>query len=258
MASESNYSTGISAKGALLDETLTVMRELDRGATIDEVRRRVLEVDLLGKDTVSTRESVWKRIHARYLGDPARAALIARMATRAPDPATRALVLFFEFCRANPLLHDVTARCVFPRYRAGFAQIDAAHVQRFLDDAEAEHPELADWSPQTRKKVVSNILTILRDVGLLEGVQQKRFTRLYVPLPAFVYALYSLRGDGITTPTEVLTAEAWRRFLLVDEDVVALLEEAAAAGHGTFKHQGDIYVLDFAYPSLEVCVAALT
>lgn len=258
MASEPLYTAGLSAKAALLEETRAVLRELDAGLTIAQVRARVLEQDLLGKDTVKTRESTWDRIHARYLSDPERARLLARMVVRAPDRQSGTLALFVEFCLANPLLRDVTRECVYPRYRRGFTQIDGSHIQQYLDRVSDVHPEVEQWSPQTRNKVVSNALTVLRDFGLLEGVQTKRFARLYVPVPAFAYAVYRLRALGLSTPSELMASEDWRLLLLTPEDVVHLLEEGAAHGHWTFKHQGDIYVLDYAYPSLEVCVAALT
>ena len=252
------YTTGLSAKGALLEETFAILRQLDAGKSIAEIKQQVFVDDLLGKDTNSNRESVWKRIHARYLSDAPRARVLARMAIHAPDAQTARLVLFYEFCRANSLLRDITRACIFPRYAAGFVGVDKALIQQYLDDVTGAHPEIASWSPQTRAKIVSNSLSILRDFGLLEGVQRKQFARLYVPLPAFVYALYRMVEDGLTTPAALIAAEDWRVFLLAPADVIALLDEAAALGHCTFKHQGDVYTLDFAYPSLEVCVAHLT
>jgi hypothetical protein len=258
MGSSSIYTTGLSAKTALLEETLAVLRQISQGDAITEVKERVIADDLLGKDTVSTRESVWKRIHARYLSDDEYARTLARMVVHAPDLQTQKLVLFYEFASSNPLLWDVVIECVYPRYAGGYALLDKSIIQQYLDEATEAHPEIAGWSPQTRAKIVSNILTILRDFGLLEGTQQKHFTRVYVPLPAFVYVLYRLVDEGVTTPTGIIQAPQWRLFFLDEEDVVTLLDEASATGHCNFKHQGDIYTLILTYPSLEVCVAALT
>ena len=217
-----------------------------------------MDHDLLGKTTLSTRESVWKRIHDRYLSDEDHARTLARMVVHAPDRQTERLVLLYEFCRSTPLLRDVTIECVYPRYTAGYNGISKSVIQRHFDEVATIHPELTEWSPQTREKVVSNILTILRDFGLLRGTQRKEFSRLYVPLPAFVYVLYRLAEDGLSTSHELLGAEDWRLFFLEPADVVTLLDEATAAGLCTFKHLGDIYSLDLHYPSLEACVEALT
>ncbi len=252
------YTATLSGKGTLLEETLTILRELDRGHSIAEIKTSVMDADLLGKSTRSTRKSVWEHLHTRYLGDAGRAATLARMVTRSRDRQAAQLVLFIELCRSLPVLHDAVVGCICPRYAAGFSGVGKADLQRFFDESADRHPELNSWSPQTREKVVSNILTILRDFGLLTGAQNKQFSRLFVPLPAFVYALYRLAEDGVGTAQGVLAHEDWRLFLLESGDVQALLVEASAAGYCTFKVQGDVYSLDLRFASLEACVESLT
>ena len=260
MATDSvpTYSSALSGKSSLIEETLTVLRQIDQGYSPAEIKAMVVENDLLGKMTRSTRESVWDHIHVRYLSGETHAPMLARMVVRAPDRQTERLVLFYEFCRSTPVLRDVTIECVYPRYAGGYTGIDKAIIQRYFDEVSATHPELTEWSPQTREKVVSNILTVLRDFGLLRGTQRKQFSRLFVPLPAFVYVLYRLATDGVTAPRQLLDAKDWQLLFLERADVVVLLDEATAAGHCTFKHQGDVYTLDLRYPSLEACVEALT
>lgn len=252
------YSTVLSRKGALLDETLAVLRCIDAGESVDAVRRRVLTDDLLLKTTFETRRGVWKEIRYRYLHDPELTALLAHMVVHAPDKITRQLVLFFEFCHSQPLLRDTVLECIFPRYASGFSGVGNTDIHSYFDSKVPDHPELAAWSPQTRHKVVSNVLTILGDFGLLEGTQRRQFARLYVPLPAFVYVLYRRRDQGRRTAPAVVNDNAWHLFLLEAEQVIPLLEEASASGHCVFKSQADVVDLDWAYPSLEACIAALT
>ena len=254
---DQTYSSALSAKAALLDETLAVLREVDGGRSVSDVQAMVMDRDLLGKTTVGTRESIWESIHARYLTDEHNPELVARMVVHAPDRQTERLVLFYEFSRSSPILRDTTIHYIYSRYAEGYGRIDKTDIQAHFDSIATEHPELEAWSPQTRDKVASNLLTILRDFGLLEGLQQKEFTRVYVPLPAFVYVLYRLADDGLRTAQEVLACEDWRLFFLEMDDLLVMLDEATAANHCTFKHQGDVYSLDFRYPSLEACVEAL-
>jgi hypothetical protein len=267
-AFSSSYTSALSSKGALLEETQAVLRRIDQGHSIEDVRSTVVDQDLFGKASRSTRQSEWERIQRRYLTDPDHARTLARMVIHAPDRQTEKLVLFYEFCRSTPLLYDVTIECIYPRYAEGFSGIAKSDIQQYFEEIAPAHPEIAEWSPQTRQKVISNALTVLRDFGLLEGTQRKTFSRLYVPPSAFVYVLYRLAEDGLTAPRQLLEAQDWRLFFLAREDVILLLDEATAAGHCTFKHRGDVYTLDFAYlsnvkdngakPSLEACVEALT
>lgn len=252
------YSSRLSGKGALLDETLAVLREIDRGQAVNEVRTTVMDHDLLGKMTMRTRKNVWEDIRARYLTDGDHAQVLARIVMHAPDRQTERLLLFYEMCRSSAILRDTTIHCVYHRYSEGYSRIDKGAIHGHFDSIAAEHPELEAWSPQTRDKVASNILTILRDFGLLEGLRQKQFARVYVPLPAFVYVLYRLADDGLRTAQQLLACEDWRLFFLETTDVLGMFDEATTAHHCTFKHRGDVYSLDFHYPSLEACVEALT
>jgi len=258
LAYEPTYTSALSSKGALLEETLAVLRQIDRGRSIEDVRTMIVKQDLLGKTSKSTRRTEWKKIYRRYLTDADHAPKLARMVVRAPDRQTQKLVLFYELGRSTPLLRDTTIECVYHRYAQGFSGIDKSIIQEYFDEISADHPEIAEWSPQTRNKVISNTLTVLRDFGLLEGVQRKTFSRLYVPAPTFVYVLYRLAGDGLTAPRPILEARDWQLFFLEQPDVIMLLDEASAADHCTFKHRGDVYSLDLTYQSLEACVEALT
>jgi hypothetical protein len=252
------YTATLSGKSAMLEETFAVLAELDRGHTVVEIKNMVLQEDLLGKLTASTRKSMWDHLHTRYLVAQPRAATLARMVTRSTDRRAALLVLFYELCRSLPVLHDAVLGCVYPRYAAGYSTIGKADLQQHFDRLSDQHPEIGEWSPQTREKVVSNILTILRDFGLLTGSQSKQFTRLYVPLPAFVYAVYRLADSGVCTAQELLAHPDWRLFLLEPADVEHLLMEASVAGYCTYKARGDVYILDLRYPSLEACVETLT
>lgn len=260
MNDDCRYTSALSSKGALLEETLTVLRLVDQGHSIEDVRTMVVDQDLLGKTSESTRRTEWKNIYRRYLSESncKHARTLARMVVHAPDRQTQKLVLFYELCRSTPLLHGTTIECVYPRYAKGFSGIDKSVIQQYFDELSTDHPEIAEWSPQTRKKVISNTLTVLRDFGLLEGSQRKTFSRLYVPSPAFVYVLYRLADDGLTAARPIVEAQEWRLFFLDEQDVVMLLDEASAAGHCTFKHRGDVYSFDLTYPSLEACVEFLT
>lgn len=252
------YTSAISSKGSLFEETLFVFNLIDQGLNTTAIRERIVEQSLIGGTTKSTRESIWENIHKRYLGNEDILPVLAQMIVNAPNTQTQKLIMFYEFCLSTPILYDVTIDCIYPRYANGYSAINKSIIQQYFNKIASDHPELAEWSPQTRDKLASNILTILRDFGLLKGIQRKEFTRVYVPLPSFIYVLYRLIDNGLTTPQQLLETKDWKLFFLEKVDVVLLLDEATTAGHCTFKHRGDLYTLDLNYHSLEVCVDALT
>jgi hypothetical protein len=251
------YTSNLSRKGALVDESLIVLARINAGESLESIRQEVLEEDLLQKTTRATRHGVWKEIRSRYLNDDEIAPPLARFVAHNQNPTTIRLALLFEFCQSDHLLRDTILGCIYPRYEGGFSGVGKGEIQAFFDQLAPEHPEVTTWSPQTRDKVVSNILSILRDFGLLEGTQRKQFARLYIPIEAFVYALYRQRDRGAVTAPEVVESDDWRLFLLDRNDVLALLTEASSAGHVVFKHQADVMDLAWTYPTLEACVEAL-
>ncbi|HKZ86637.1 MAG TPA: BrxA family protein [Anaerolineae bacterium] len=252
------YSTSLSGKAGLLDETLTTLRLVANGSDLEAVRAAIVKGDVLGKATHKNRLSVWEKIHERYLTNWPQAVLLAKMVMASPDRNSARLLIYYEFCCSEPILYDAIIGPVFGRFSGGFTGVEISDLQTWLDSVEADHLEIRRWSPQTRKKVLSNILTVLRDFGLMAGTARKVFQPVYLPLPVFGYVLYRLHDvPQLPGPRGVISAPDWRLFFQDEEDVIALLNEAAAAGYCTFKRQGDVMTLDLRWSTREAYVAAI-
>ena len=260
MPQERLYSSNLGNKAALLVETERVLAEFAAGSSLEEVRALVFEDNILLKQTSETRHRVWETIYTRYISGRELSAVqtLARLTTSLLPEPDRHLILFYELAKSLPLVYDLTVDCLYPLYVDGRSSVDRADVLAWLDRANADgHDEIGAWSPQTRSKVASNYLTIARDFGLLEGTQRKVFTRLYVPLPAFVYVLYRLKEEGQLTKAIVISDD-FRLFLMDQRDVYLLLDEATRAGCITFQRAGDVYDLTFHYLNLTGVANELT
>lgn len=255
------YSSTLSGKGSLITETRSVLERLAAGDSLEAVRDQVLTANLLGKPTLSTRESVWSHIHRRYLSGRSEqdVQLLARIATSSLSAQARQLILFYLFAQTDQLLSDFVVHLLYALYQAGRSAVDKADVFAWLDHEAAHgHAELRTWSPQTQTRIVQHLLSITRDFGLLEGVQQKRFRRLFVPLPAFVYVLYDQHATGLHG-RDLLDADAFRLFLLDHDDVLHLLTEATQYDYVTFRRTESIYDLRLHFSSVaEAMTHALT
>ena len=252
MRQERRYSSDLSSKSSLVRETLQVMAVLAKDGSLEGARTLVTEDNILLKQTRRTRHNTWKVIHTRYFSGKAFSAIqtLARVVTSPLPERDRHLILFYELAKSLPLVYDLTVDCLYTLYMDGRSSIDKADVLAWLDRACADgHDEIGEWSPQTRNKVASNYLTIARDFGLLEGTQRKVFTRLYVPLPTFVYVLYRLKDEGQPTKA-IVTSDDFKLFLMDRRDVYLLLDEATRAGYATFQRAGDVYDLTFHYHNL--------
>jgi len=253
------YSAALSSKAGLVDETFVALRLVASGKSVEELRFAFLQEDLLGKDTQENRLTIWKKIHQRYLADWRRATLLSRVVTGISKHDLARLFAYYDFCRAESILYDAVTQPVYARFENGFNGIEIADLQTWLDGIETAHLEVKEWSPQTRKKVLSNVLTVLRDFGLMSGVYRKTFERVYVPVTLAGYVLYTLRESlAQFGPRPVIESPDWRLFFLDEGDVVNLLKEMTHEGYCTFQKQGEIMTLDLKWQDLEGYVEAIT
>lgn len=259
MTADRQYNSTFASKGAMLSDVKTVLREIDAGRNPGQMRRVVIEDDLLDRGTRRNRSTVWQEIFRRYISgrDTEHVATLAGMVARCPTPLADDLVLFYEYCQVDALLYDLTTHCTYELYQSARTAIDRVDLNEWLSQQEADHPEVAGWSPSTRSRLTASYLATIRDFGLVTGVKQKEFHKLYVPREAFVYVLYHQKDRGVQGKSLIQSMD-WRVFLLNERKVIFHLEDAANGGFINFRHAGDIYDLRFVYRDLAEVVHAIT
>jgi len=259
MTADRQYNSTLAGKGAYLSDTKTVLREIDAGQHPDQVRQVVIEDDLLDQRTRQSRMTYWKEIFRRYISgrNPEHVANLARVVARCPNSTAVDLVLFYEYCQVDALLYDLTVHCTYELYQSARIAIHKMDINEWLSQQEADHSEIARWSPRTRGRLTAGYLSTIRDFGLVTGVKQKEFHKLYVPREAFVYALYHQKDRGFQGRSLICSTD-WRLFLLSESEVIFLLEDAANGGFIHFRHAGDVYDLRFVYQNLSEVVHVIT
>lgn len=253
------YFTSFAGKGSRLADIKAILHVLDAGQSVEQVRHAVIEEDSLDTGTRSSRQTVWHEFYRRYVSgrSDAHIAALARMVTHCTTPLAQNLILLYEYCQADALFYDLTADCTYTLYQDARTSIGKVEVNDWLTRQEAEHPELAQWSPQVRGRLVRGYLATIRDFGLVAGTKQKDFYKLYVPREAFVYALYHQQARAIEGKALVESRD-WRLFLMSQPEVLFMLEDAAKGGFVHFRYTGDIYDLRLIYTDLREVVHVLT
>jgi hypothetical protein len=105
--------------------------------------------------------------------------------------------LLLHSARQDNLLYDIIQQVVVPRWLEGESELIRADIQRFLDEAQSIHPEIAGWSYSTREKLSSHALATLRDFGLLQGTRFKQIVEPIVPVPVVQHLIRLLSEEGI-------------------------------------------------------------
>ena len=77
------------------------------------------------------------------------------------------LILWLAVCKTYPFLKEFAQEVLYEHFHSFNNSIDATDVRAFFDAKALIHPKLQDLSVQTQKKVISEVLTILRQSGLI-------------------------------------------------------------------------------------------
>lgn len=150
----------------------------------------------------------------------------AQAAPAAPDLR---LLLLLHTARQDHLLYEVLQQLIWPHRQAGLSAISRVDVQRFLDQSLAAHAEIDGWSVATREKLAGNLLTILRDYGLLQGAQGSATKRIAEPVVSPRVAAHLARllaAEGLPA-ADIPHHDDWRVWLLAAPRAQALMTAVA-------------------------------
>src|SRR6266567_7181143 len=194
-----SYLPRLASKTSLIEETRRFLLAYARFGDI-EASRQALITEELPQRSRATRVTIVENIQIRLtrwhppawvLGD-----LIAF--AQGGQQAELQAALLLHTARQDALLYDIIQQVVVPHWFAGERELIRADIQRFLDGAQAEHPEVAGWSHSTREKLSGNSLTTLRDFGLLHGKAAKQIVEPIVPPAVVLHLIRLLQAEGIS------------------------------------------------------------
>lgn len=214
-----------SSKAGLFDETRQFLRVLDERRDLEATRLALLDGGLLQRSRF-TRMTILQFIKRRLFGWQPPAWVVDDLIAFARDPSPDALqaALLLHVCRQDTLLYDLAQKVIVPRWQEEQREISRSDVQRFLDEAASGHPEVETWTHATREKLAGNLLSILRDYGLLRGSAQKQIVEPTVPSPVAEHLIRLLLAEGIS-PAEIPHHPDWRLWLW-DAERAALAQRA--------------------------------
>jgi BrxA len=216
------------SKTGLVEETRLFLLSLDRLQAIGAARQALVD-GALPQRSRETRETIVGIIQQRFIRWSPPGWVYRDLIAFAQDtdqPSLQAALLL-HVVRQDVLLYDFVQQNVTLRWQRGDHTLIRADVQRFLDQALPEHPEIDGWSRVTREKLAGNILSILRDYGLLRGREQKQIVEPLVPTVLVDHLIRLLREEGVDADA-LADHPDWRIWLWTSQRACQALKVAAS------------------------------
>lgn len=245
-----NFSTRIIKGGALLAETKRLLEVWDHADTVDANLDRIRTLNLLGLPSRKRAEDTLQILRQRFI-DPDQPVLPVLGLISADASALRD-ACYFEATRNDELLAFAVEQILFEWWQLGRSKVTPNQLERALLDTTPD-PALKSWGDATRRRAINGLLSAYRDFGILKGKANKSLTSPHITLTGFAYVMGRLRFSGVA---DIPTSPVWRRWLLEDHRVRALLLESDRMGLIRYLDAGSVRRIDWMDTSLEDTVRA--
>ncbi len=183
-----SYPANLQRVGLSMAETQALLSAYLEIGNWGKVRRLALDQNLIGKRSTTTVKEIVKVVARRYLKGPdwlPSAHAAARFfAGNGVPPRAKIQVAFIYTVAEDLLLQTCLESLVLARPLAG-RYLHVNEVLSFLRSLEGDHPEIGRWRPYLRRRWASGLLTLLREIGMMEAAPSWRLTEPVILPEAF-------------------------------------------------------------------------
>jgi len=229
-------SGGHMSRSMMLPELGLLLGATTADAGRAEYRAAIVDDNILGKPTYSSRRKAEKHLYELYGLDPSFALfrVLRRFAAEDSD-SLPLLALTCAFCR------DAQLRASFPLIE-NLKQGEVLSRERMEAHLEAAFPE--HYSPAMKAALANRINATWTAAGHLKGRAIKRKAAPQPCVAASTYAMFA--GYLLGLRGEILVSSVFARLVGADPSVViAHLSTAARNGWLRFRHAGGVMEIDF-------------
>ncbi|WP_447972350.1 BrxA family protein [Nitrospira sp. Kam-Ns4a] len=242
-------STRNSSKGALVAEARSVFRAFNGDTPLEKFREQCLRGAILRQRARETRHRIWEALHWRFFAwNPPRWVLEELAEAAAEDSTSRFVgLVYVHYARRDRLTFEFVTGKLWEMWHNKTMEVRRNDVLDFLAAYQDQHPQVRTWRESTRKKLAGNVLSALRDFGILKGVQRKVIEQPIVPLEVALHLCRLLYGEGLRGRS-LLEARDWRLFLWESHQAAGALSQLAQQGKLRFERSGRTVILEVPEP----------
>lgn len=219
------YTSKIIKAGALLDDTKTLLAYWDSKLTVRQNLNRFRNENIFGKATRSRIEDILVIFRQRYIDNPN---IIKGLQVFVANPnlsESTNRVLYFFAAKNDQLLYDAVTEFITSKKRQGFEEISVGIVINWINQLVENDKTSTKWSDNTILRCSQELLSTMRDFGVLIGANIKKITPFNLPLEAFLFIAFYLY-QKVPSGDRLIHHPDWNLFFLTEKMVETFLMEA--------------------------------
>ena len=251
------YTSKIIKAGALLADTKTMLASWDETLSVAENLARFRRENIFGKASRSRIDDILAIFRQRYLtSESVMKALVTLVQGGFPNEGLDR-ILYFHAAQADALLHNTVTDVLARFHTMGKVEVAPEDIRAVITKWIAEGRMTSAWSENTLVRATRELLSTLRDFGILQGAVNKRLAPVYLPVEAFAYLAFYLQQRQ-PSGERLLDDPEWQLFFLSRHAVERFFLEAHQHHLLEYRAAGSIIRITFPSNSLEEYAYALT
>ena len=251
------YTSKIIKAGALIDDTKTMLANWDSTQSVKLNLNRLRNDNIFGKATRSRIEDILAIFRQRYLTNPEIIkGLLPLIGTQALSEAVNRILYFFS-AQNDRLLYDAVVELIAEKKQQGIEEINTQFLIDWITQLVTKQKTTTHWSEKTILRCSQELLSTMRDFGVLEGANTKRIAPFYLPLEAFAFIAF-YENQSLSSGERLIHHPDWKLFFFSEKMVERFLMEAHQHHLLEYYVAGPVIRLTFPTDSLEDYARVIT
>lgn len=253
------YKANLQRCGALISETITVLEEYNELNDWDELKKKVIDENILNKRSSTTLNGILGCLKKRYINPHKmpNSEYLSNFISQDIPEKSKIQVLFPYICRSDPLVEQYVLKLVKPTINSlNKSKISKDTFLEFLEKEKKTHPELDNWSDYLKKRWIRGLISLLRNFNLIEAQPSFKLNKTSLRIETFTFFCLWLLMSG-KSGIEVINNNIWNYFFLSKTEIEKLLEESQRNGWISYTQSGDIISIKTEFKTLEEWIYVL-
>jgi len=223
---------------------------LGKSQSVEENLKQFRHDNILGKASRSRVEDILAIFRQRYLTDKSVTKALVTLIHNKFLAEGLNCILYFHATQSDRLLHDFVTELLASMHQLGRLDVSVNDVKNWISKKITQGQTQSPWSDTTITRCAREVLSTLRDFGILQGAVKKRLAPIYLPIEAFAYiALYLQQNQP--SGEKLIHAPEWQLFFLSPEAVEHFFMEAHQHHLLEYYAAGSIIRITFPTDSIE-------